>query len=178
LEAISEKAIGDIAKLGGAMSSAMTALGVSLGPRTPETLIEEVGRLPGVRELELSTTRRAVHRVLAMIESHYQGLDRTALSGGWDPSVSDNQCDELEVDCAAFAREMADAALKDLELLPQNESEAPGVPRPRNKTCHKLFYCNNLNRPPGHRVARLFIWRYVSSAFERPRTTAPTRSRT
>jgi hypothetical protein len=30
------------------MSSAMAALGVSLGTRTPETLIEEVGRLPGV----------------------------------------------------------------------------------------------------------------------------------
>jgi hypothetical protein len=109
----------------------MAVLGVSLGPRTPETLIEEVGRLPGVvRELELSTARRAVHRVLAMIESHYQGLDRTMLSGGWAPGVSDDQCDELEVDCAAFAREMVDATLKDLELLPQNELEAPGVPGP------------------------------------------------
>jgi hypothetical protein len=47
-EAIAEKAIVDIAMLGGAMSSAMAALSVSLGPRTPETLIEEVGRLPGV----------------------------------------------------------------------------------------------------------------------------------
>jgi hypothetical protein len=93
------------------MSSAMAALGVSLGPRTPETLIEEVTRLPGVvRELELSTARCAVHRVLAMFESHYQGLDRTVLSGGWAPGVSDEQCDELEEDCAAFAREMADAA--------------------------------------------------------------------
>jgi hypothetical protein len=65
------------------MSSAMAGLGVSLGPRTPKMLIEEAGRLPGVvRELELSTARRAVHRVLAMFESHYQGLDRTALSGG------------------------------------------------------------------------------------------------
>jgi hypothetical protein len=54
------------------------------------------------------------------------------LSGGWAPGISDDQCDELEVDCAAFAREMADAALKDLELLPQNESEAPGVPGPQN----------------------------------------------
>jgi hypothetical protein len=98
----------------------MATLGVLLGPRTPETLIEEVGHLPGVvRELELSTDRRAVHRVLAMIESHYQGLDRIALSGGWAPDISDDQCDELEVDCAAFTREMADAALKDLELLPQ-----------------------------------------------------------
>jgi hypothetical protein len=64
------------------MSSAMTALGVALGSRTPETLIEAVGRLPGmVRKLELSTARRAVHRVLAMFESHYQGLDHTTLSG-------------------------------------------------------------------------------------------------
>jgi hypothetical protein len=40
----------------------MAALGVSLGPRTLETLIEEVGRLPGVvREIELSKARRAVH---------------------------------------------------------------------------------------------------------------------
>jgi hypothetical protein len=63
------------------MISAMDGFGVSLGPRTPKTLIEEVGRLPGVvRELELSTARRAVHRVLAMFESHYQGLDRTVLS--------------------------------------------------------------------------------------------------
>jgi hypothetical protein len=115
------------------MSSAMAALGVLLGPRTPETLIEEVGRLLDVvRELELSTTNRAVHRVLAMIDSHYQGLDRMALSGGWAPGISDDQCDELEVDCAAFAREMVGAALKDLELLPQNESEAPGVPEPSN----------------------------------------------
>jgi hypothetical protein len=83
-----------------------------------------------VRELELSTARRAVHRILAMIESHYQGLDRTTLSGGWAPGISDDQCDELEADCAAFAREMADATLKDLELLPQDESEAPGVPGP------------------------------------------------
>jgi hypothetical protein len=50
------------------MSSAIAALGASLGPQTPEMLIEEVGHLPGVvRELELSTARRAVQRVLAMI---------------------------------------------------------------------------------------------------------------
>jgi hypothetical protein len=67
------------------MSSAMAALGVSLGPRTPETLIEEIGRLPGmVRELELLTAHRTVHR-LAMIKSHYQGLDRMALGGGLVP---------------------------------------------------------------------------------------------
>jgi hypothetical protein len=39
------------------MSSAMVGLGVLLGPRMPETLIEDVRRLPSmVRELELSTT--------------------------------------------------------------------------------------------------------------------------
>jgi hypothetical protein len=129
-ETIAQKAIRDVAKLGRSLSSAMAALGVSLGPRTPKVLIEEVGCLPGmVRELELSRARRAVHRILAMIESHYQGLYRMALSG-WAPGISDDQCDELGVDCAAFAREMADAALKNLERLPQDESEAQGVPRP------------------------------------------------
>jgi hypothetical protein len=48
----------------------MVGLGVPLGPMTPEMLIEEVGHLLGVvGELELSTARRAVHRVLAMFES-------------------------------------------------------------------------------------------------------------
>jgi hypothetical protein len=47
-EAISEKAIRDIAKLGRAMSSALAGFRVSLGPMTPEMLIEEVGRLSGV----------------------------------------------------------------------------------------------------------------------------------
>jgi hypothetical protein len=107
----------------------MAGLGVSLGPMTPETLIEEVVRLPSVvRELELTTARRAVHRVLAMFESHYQGLDRMALSGSWAPGISDHQCDELEEDYAAFTRDMADAALKDLKLLPRDEPEEPEVP--------------------------------------------------
>jgi hypothetical protein len=132
-EAISEKAIGDVAKLGRTLSSAMVALGMSFGPRTPEMLIEEVGHLPGVvHELELSTARRAVDQILAMIESHYQGLDPTTLSGGWAPGIPDDQCDELEQDRATFAREMADAALKDLELLPQDEPEAPEVLGPPN----------------------------------------------
>jgi hypothetical protein len=138
-EAISEKSIRDITKLGRAMGSAMAGLGMSLGPRTLETLIEEVGRLPGiVRELELSTARRAVHRVLAMLESHYQGLDRTALSGGWAPGISNEQCNELEGDCTAFARDMADAALKDLELLPQHEPEDQKLPGPQIK--HAINY--------------------------------------
>jgi hypothetical protein len=64
--------------------------------------------------------QRAVHRVLAMSESHYQRLDHMALSGGWAPGISDEQCDELEEDCTPFACDMADAALKDLELLPQD----------------------------------------------------------
>jgi hypothetical protein len=127
-EAIREKAIGDIAKLERAMSSAMAVLGVPLGPRTPEMLIKEVRRLPGVvRGLELSTARHAVHQVISMFESHYQGLDCAALSSGWAPGASGEQCDELEEDYAAFAREMAEATLKDLELLPRDE------------ICHKLF---------------------------------------
>jgi hypothetical protein len=37
----------------------MAGLGMLLMPVLPDTLAEEVGRLPGViRELELSTTRR------------------------------------------------------------------------------------------------------------------------
>jgi hypothetical protein len=72
------------------MSTALAGLGVTLGPMMSETLIEEVGRLPGmVRELELTMSRRAVHRVLAMFESHYQGLDHMALSGGWALGISD-----------------------------------------------------------------------------------------
>jgi hypothetical protein len=111
----------------------MAGLSVSLGPMMPKMLIEEVGRLPGVvRELELSTACRAVRRVLAMFESHYQGLDHTALSGNWALGISDDQCDELEEDCAAFTRDMTDAALKDLELLPRDESEDPEVLGPSN----------------------------------------------
>jgi hypothetical protein len=67
-----------------------------------------------------------------MFESHYQGLDRMALSGGWALGISDDQCDELEEYSASFAHNMGDAALKDLELLPQEESEYPIVPEPSN----------------------------------------------
>jgi hypothetical protein len=67
-----------------------------------------------------------------MFESHYQGLERTALSGGWALDISDDQCDELEEDCVAFARDMADAAVMDLELLPQDEPEDPELPGPSN----------------------------------------------
>jgi hypothetical protein len=67
-----------------------------------------------------------------MFESHYQGLDRTTLSGSRAPDISYDQCDELEEDCAVFAHDMADAALKDLELLPRDESEDPDVPGPSN----------------------------------------------
>jgi hypothetical protein len=47
-DAINQEVIGDIAKLGRAMSTAMAGLVMMLGPMTPETLIEEVGCLPGV----------------------------------------------------------------------------------------------------------------------------------
>jgi hypothetical protein len=65
-----------------------------------------------------------------MFESHYQGLDCMALSGGWAPGISDAQCDELEEDCASFARDLAAATLKDMELLPQDAPEEPGAPEP------------------------------------------------
>jgi hypothetical protein len=56
---------------------------MSLRSVAPEALAEEVRCLPDVaRELELATARRAVHRVLAMFESHYQGLDCMVLSSG------------------------------------------------------------------------------------------------
>jgi hypothetical protein len=48
LEAISQKVIGDITKHGRVMSTTMARLGVTLGLMTPDTLIEEVGHLPGV----------------------------------------------------------------------------------------------------------------------------------
>jgi hypothetical protein len=130
-EVARQKNIEDMAKLRRAISTAMVGLGMSLGLVTPETLVEEVGHLPdAVRQLELATAQWAVHRVLAMFESHYQGLDRMALSGGWAPGISDMQCDELEEDCASFAHDMADAALKDLELLPQDAPEDPKAPEP------------------------------------------------
>jgi hypothetical protein len=57
-EAAHQKNAEDTAKLGRAISTAMAELCVSLGPVTPETLVEEVGRLPDVvRELELATAR-------------------------------------------------------------------------------------------------------------------------
>jgi hypothetical protein len=90
LEVARQGNIEDLAKLGRAISTAMAGLGMPLGPVTPETLVEEVRRLPDVvQELELSTARRVVHRVLTMFESHYQGLDRMVLSSGWAPGISD-----------------------------------------------------------------------------------------
>jgi hypothetical protein len=49
----------------------------------PDTLVKLVeGLLAIIKERELSTTQKVVHQVLAMFNSHYQGLDRMALSGG------------------------------------------------------------------------------------------------
>jgi hypothetical protein len=127
-EATRQKTIEDLAKLGRATSTAMVGLGVSLGPLMPETLVEEVGRLPGVvRELELTTTRQVVHRVLAMFESHYQGLDRMALSSGGAPRISNAQCDELEEDFTYFARDTADATLNGAAAT--GCTRGPGSPR-------------------------------------------------
>jgi hypothetical protein len=120
-----------MATLGKAISTTMTGLNVSLRLVMPEMLVKEVAHLPDVVwELELATARRAVHRVLTMFESHYQGLDRMALSVGWAPCISDAQCNELEEDCASFARDMADATLKDLDLLPQDAPEDPEALEP------------------------------------------------
>jgi hypothetical protein len=89
-EAARQKNTEDLAKFGRAISTPMAGLGVSLGPVTPEALVEEVGRLPDVvRELELATARWAMHRVLTMFKSHFQGLDRMALSDGWARGISD-----------------------------------------------------------------------------------------
>jgi hypothetical protein len=81
--------IEDFAKLGKAISTVIARLGMSLGLVMHEMTVEEVGHLPDVVwELELATDRRTVHRVLNMFESHYQGLDSMALSGGWAPCIS------------------------------------------------------------------------------------------
>jgi hypothetical protein len=66
-----------------------------------------------------------------MFESHYQQMDRIALSGGW-ARVSPTTYVTNWRKTAAFAHNMADAALKDLELLPQDEPEDPEVPGPSN----------------------------------------------
>jgi hypothetical protein len=96
--------IEELAKLSRAIGTVMAGHGVSLGLVLANTLVKEVRRLLGViRELELSTAQRAVHRVLTMFESRYQGLDRMALSGGWPPGISDTQCNDLEDNCASFA---------------------------------------------------------------------------
>jgi hypothetical protein len=82
--------IQDLAKLARAIGVVMSGLGVPFRPMLPNRLLEEVGRLPEViKERELSMARRAVHRMLAMFESHYHGLARRALSGGWAPGISD-----------------------------------------------------------------------------------------
>jgi hypothetical protein len=74
-----------------------------------------------------------------MFESHYQGMECMALSGDWAPSISNDQCDELEEDYAPFARDKADAALKDLELLPRDASEDPEALDPQIN-CTIIFF--------------------------------------
>jgi hypothetical protein len=123
--------IQDLAKLVRAVGVVMTGLGVPFGLMLPDRLVEEVGHLPVViKERELSTAQRVVHQVLAMFESHYQGLDYMALSSSWAPGISDTQCDELEEECVAFTCNMADATLKDMYLLPEDALEDLGSSRP------------------------------------------------
>jgi hypothetical protein len=85
----------------------MAGLGVSIGMVMPEMLVGEAGRLPDVdRELELATAQRVVHRVLAMFESHYQRLNRMALSGCWAPGSPSllmvKICIKLRLDSQAY----------------------------------------------------------------------------
>jgi hypothetical protein len=54
-----------------------------------------------------------------------------ALSGSWAPDISDVECDELEEDCASFARDMADATLKDLELCHKMHQRTQKPPSPQ-----------------------------------------------
>jgi hypothetical protein len=121
----------EYAKLGKLLSQVLTKLGVSVRLMLPETLLKEVERLPEVvKERELSTARRVVHRVLALFDSHYQGLDCMALSGSWAPGSSDEHCDQLEEDCASFACDMVDATMKDLDLIPRDTPEDQESSRP------------------------------------------------
>jgi hypothetical protein len=171
--------IEDLAKLERAISMVMAGLDVSLGPVLPEMLVAKVRRLPDViRELELSAAQRVVHRVLAMLESHYQGLDRMELSGGRAPGISDTQCNELERDCTSFTRDMANATLKDLELLPHNTPEDPVSPEPSNKLYHFLFHVmiRTDHNITNHIVENLFELHYNSTVPKRPRMTVVTRS--
>jgi hypothetical protein len=102
------------AKLEIVIGGVLSELGIPVGPILPDALLKLVERLPKViKEREISTTRRVVHRVLSMFNSHYQGLDRMVLSGGWAPSCSDKHCDQLDEEgCASFARDMDDTAMK------------------------------------------------------------------
>jgi hypothetical protein len=103
----------------------------------PNTLLEEVERLPEViKERELSTSRRVVHWVLAMFNSHYQGLDRMALSSGWAPGSSNEYCDRLEEDCASFAYDMTDTAMKDPDLILGDAPEDQESSRPSLSMYH------------------------------------------
>jgi hypothetical protein len=109
----------------------LSELGVPVELMLPDTLMKQVECLPEVvKGWELSTARKVVHRVLAMFDSHYQGLDRMALSGVWAPGSSDDHYDQLKEDRAAFARAMADVAMKDLDLIPRDIPEVQDDSRP------------------------------------------------
>jgi hypothetical protein len=97
----------------------------------PQALADLVAFLPAtVKERELAMARKVVHRVLAMLDSHYKGLDRKALRGGWAPGYSDDEYDKLEEDCAVFARGMADAAMNDPDLFPKDTPNIEDNSRP------------------------------------------------
>jgi hypothetical protein len=117
------------AKLRRVIGGVLSELGVLIGPVLPEALLKLVEFLPEVvKEWEISTARRVVHRVLAMFDSHYQGLDRMALSSGWAHGSSDEHCDQLEEDYASFARDMADVAMKKLDRYQETHQKTETTP--------------------------------------------------
>jgi hypothetical protein len=59
-------------KLGRAVGMVLSEFGTPSESTLTERLLEEASRLPEmIKERELSTARRAVHRVLTIFNSHY-----------------------------------------------------------------------------------------------------------
>jgi hypothetical protein len=69
-----EKDVLDRAKFGRFVGGSLSNISVAVGTDHPGALMEQIRRLPcEVKERELSTARKVVHRVLTMFDSHYPG---------------------------------------------------------------------------------------------------------
>ena len=68
------------------------------------------------REQARETARSIVRRVVAMILSHYPGLERVPMSGGWASGNEDDEYDELEAKEAGFTDTLAALAMAELGL--------------------------------------------------------------